>query len=88
MHLLNDLLISLNKANVLVKQSAETVHHCKCWGVDGGKERSGKAGEREREREKRGAEWGEVVAGQWRCLRPINLGLFLPSYCVFLLARD
>lgn len=51
-----------------------------------GEERLG--GEREREQEKRGAEWGEVVAGQWRCLRPINLGLFLPSYCVFLLARD
>lgn len=88
MHLLNDLLISLNKANVLVKQSAETVHHCKCWGVDGGKEWRGEerlGSERERAR---GAEWGEVVAGQWRCLRPINLGLFLPSYCVFLLARD
>lgn len=86
MHLLNDLLISLNKANVLVKQSAETVHHCKCWGwMEGrsGEERVGS--ERERAR---GAEWGEVVAGQWRCLRPINLGLFLPSYCVFLLARD
>lgn len=53
MHLLNDLLISLNKANVLVKQSAETVHHCKCWGVDGGKERRGKAGEREGESERR-----------------------------------
>lgn len=39
MHLLNDLLISLNKANVLVKQSARAVHHCKCFG--GGEEEEG-----------------------------------------------
>lgn len=41
-------------------------------------------GEKKRER----WYWVEVDAGQWRCRWPINLGLFLPSYCVFLLARD
>lgn len=60
MHLLNDLLISLNKANVLVKQSAETVHHCKCWGGRWreGEERKG-WGERESERreEQNGVRW-------------------------------
>lgn len=43
---------------------------------------------REREREKERWYWVEVDAGQWRCRWPINLGFFLPSYCVFLLARD
>ncbi len=60
MHLLNDLLISLNKANVLVKQSAETVHHCKCWGgwMEGrrGEERLWSERERERE-EQNGVRW-------------------------------
>lgn len=86
MHLLNDLLISLNKANVLVKQSARAVHHCKCF--RGGEEEEGGGWWSGIEGKKREVEWGEVVAGQWRCLKPINLGLFLPSYCVFLLARD
>lgn len=40
----------------------------------------------EREQEKR--YWVEVDAGQWRCRWPINLGFFLPSYCVFFLAKD
>lgn len=58
MHLLNDLLISLNKANVLVKQSAKTVHHCKCWGVGcgwrEGEERLRSEGEGE---EQNGVRW-------------------------------
>lgn len=44
MHLLNDLLISLNKANVLVKQSAGTVHHCKLWREEGGGGEGGRGG--------------------------------------------
>ena len=55
------------------------------------REREREERERERERERREREreyWVEVDAGQWRCRWPINLGLFLPSYCVFLLARD
>ena len=138
MHLLSGWPLSLQLANALVKQSAETIDHCmwqrqgvcggrtrgegrggvrmvgerkkkyeafsgrgraKVWGEkegwgegdrlkkEGGhvKER-GRARERERERER--WYWVEVDAGQWRCRWPINLGLFLPSYCVFLLARD
>jgi len=53
-----------------------------------GRKRDGvrETGCRERERER--WYWVEVDAGQWRCRWLINLGLFLPSYCVFLLARD
>ena len=43
-----------------------------------------KKGDREREK----WYWVEVDAGQWRCRWPINLGFFLPSYCVFFLAKD
>lgn len=43
---------------------------------------------RKGEREKEKWYWVEVDAGQWRCRWPINLGFFLPSYCVFFLAKD
>lgn len=49
-----------------------------------GKREHKKKGEQEKEK----WYWVEVDAGQWRCRWPINLGFFLPSYCVFFLAKD
>lgn len=67
---------------------------CTCVSAGGGRKREGRRekegwGERDRQEEERARWYGvEVDAGQWRCRWPINLGLFLPSYCVFLLAGD